>query len=503
MHRLVVLFRNSVTIFLALLSVSLASSFFIPAYRDAQRNLVSELRHRAELRSVAVDKMLMMYGEYVQALSSRTQIRKSLAELKEGQISLEEARTYTEPRYREGAAVYRDLLYAGRIDFKGRKVAELGVIPPGAGCTCDGDPSGSVQLRPKTGTGDMPVLEILSPIRDNELYLGVDWAVFDLSSALARTAEEPYYRIAAADGASGAGVIPETPDEFVTLSYPLSESGLVLQASYPRSWTRPEVGAILGPALLSTLIGLGALLLVAYVTLYRGSAELIKALEESIRSRENAMREANHRIKNNLNTIISLISLRAGETEEGPFKEAMDGLTASIRAIALIHEQLQTGHQADRVDLHSYLEDLIAALASSFAAERGITMIVSGDSARVGASSASALGFIVSELAMNAIKYALGAGDSFQVTIAVAGPDLILKVENGGARFPDSIDPLSVDTLGLTLVHEYALSLGGTLSFTRDPRTTFTFHFPGLGSPEGPDSRRPARAELPSSRLES
>jgi len=475
-HDLIRLFRKSVTLFLVLLSLSFFFSFFIPAYLGEQSDNETALRHRAELRAVSVDKLLTMYDEYIEALGSRTQIRGILSKLRDGTSTLEETQAYTGPRYQEGAAVYRDLLYATRLDYQGRPIAEFGQPPVCSGYSWA--PSPRLSRLPLYDAEGRAILEVIVPILDGVTYLGADYGVFDLSSALQRSLDFPEdlsYRLATTS--AEAEKKDRQGKKYIDLAIPLPDSGLVLHATYQKSTVRPKVQEFL-PIMGLVILGTALLVAVAYLALYRGSAKLIGALEEAIKDRENTIREANHRIKNNLNMIVSLVELRAVTVEDEGLKGALDSLEANIRSVALIHERLQVGKGEEQVELRHYLGELIVDIGRMSDPSGCYNMRVQGDSVISTPSTAVALGFIVSELAVNAIKYALGQGDSFIVTIRRITGGCVLTVENEGKVFPQDKNPLTTESLGMTLVREYMDSLDGSIAFEREPRTTFTFTIP-------------------------
>lgn len=208
-----------------------------------------------------------------------------------------------------------------------------------------------------------------------------------------------------------------------------------------------------------------------------------KALEQQrkliIEERTALMRELNHRTKNNLAIVSSLITLKdnaLGDTAD------LSDIRHQVEAIRIVHEKLQQSPEnITHINLREYVGDL---LRSVFALAHGGSVHVEN---RIGevmmpTKSAVTLGLIINELATNALKYAFADDRENQFTVELETDDdqagRSLVVSNTGAGFPDDIDLENASSLGLQLVSAMVRQMGGSISLEREPRTSFTIVLP-------------------------
>jgi two-component sensor histidine kinase len=230
---------------------------------------------------------------------------------------------------------------------------------------------------------------------------------------------------------------------------------------------------------LAETVGIGA-------TMLRERRDRQKAesgLRQALRDKDNLMRELNHRVKNNLNLVSSLISLKDRQMHETVDLTDLRNWVDSIRSV---HEQLMHSPDATTVVLDRYLSDVVRPLfhGDLFA---GIVPELDLRVPRMVISSRNAvsLGLIVNELATNAVKYATepGAGLHFSVELSgeASGP-FRLEVANNGAPLPEAIDLADGQSLGLglTLIVSLVQSLGGSISVDRAAGTRYVMEFPSL-----------------------
>ncbi len=214
-----------------------------------------------------------------------------------------------------------------------------------------------------------------------------------------------------------------------------------------------------------------------------------------VEEREVLLREVHHRVKNNLQVIASLLNLqlRALGRDPAPSTEAARGATASLRqmqwrveAMALAHRQLYRDGDLRDVDAATYLGDLVRVLAQSGGAHPGeVTLEATDASVRLDADTAVPLGLIVAELVGNVYKHAFAASGSGHATVRFETQQAgraRLVVEDDGDGLPAEIDPSA--SLGMRLVHDLALQIGGTLAFSPSAaggvRAALDFPLPSL-----------------------
>ncbi len=197
----------------------------------------------------------------------------------------------------------------------------------------------------------------------------------------------------------------------------------------------------------------GAVTDVRIVPLLRGLTERRGALvlcrdmtelrrrERVISRREATIREVHHRVKNNLQTVASLLRLQARRLTDHPMAvEALEESVRRIAAIALVHETL-TEEPTGSVDMGDVARRVVRMLEGSLGSEN-VRIMIDADSLRVAASVATPLSVVLNELVQNAIEHGIGDGGG-TVTVRLHGePDgaFELEVADDGAGPPELPD---------------------------------------------------------------
>jgi two-component sensor histidine kinase len=173
--------------------------------------------------------------------------------------------------------------------------------------------------------------------------------------------------------------------------------------------------------------------------------------------------ELNHRVKNNLAMVASLLQLQArGARDE--VRTELNKAAARVQSIADVHGALMREVDAEEVDFGAYLQDLCASLTRSLVIQPGVTLTVEAQSANLPVEAAAPLGMVVNELVTNAVKYAYpdGATGSIDIRFKREGKHLLLTVRDDGRGLSDE-NPNRDGGLGMRLVRSLVDSVGGQL----------------------------------------
>jgi two-component sensor histidine kinase len=203
-----------------------------------------------------------------------------------------------------------------------------------------------------------------------------------------------------------------------------------------------------------------------------------KKLRETLEEKDLLFRELNHRVKNNLNIIKSLIQLHANRAEEPLFKEECRRLQDRVFSISLIHDQLYLEGQPLHQDITSYLDSLLDNILSSLGDHNIIlTKSWSAGRFRLDRERILYLGLIVHEVMMNSMKYAAPEGEYLKLRFALedCGTDRIcLSIADNGPGFdPDHRH----SGLGLRLVKTLSTQLNGRILWQNHQGTSFRLTF--------------------------
>jgi two-component sensor histidine kinase len=157
------------------------------------------------------------------------------------------------------------------------------------------------------------------------------------------------------------------------------------------------------------------------------------ALEESGRQKDLLMKEADHRIKNSLQIVSSLLHMHADSA--GPAAAQFHDAAARVAAIAAVHQQLHNSDDVGAVPLDQYLVDLCRQITeASSSSDRAWTLAVDADPLIIRTDLAVPLGLIVNELATNAIQHSrpLDRGGRVQIALKTAPDCFSVSVSDEG-----------------------------------------------------------------------
>lgn len=146
------------------------------------------------------------------------------------------------------------------------------------------------------------------------------------------------------------------------------------------------------------------------------------ALAERVREKDTQLRELQHRVKNNLQMITTLIRVEARRVRQPEAGAGFDRLAGRVEALGLLYRALGDGPAQDAVDLGIYLSEIASAVMRAHAVE-GIRLDLKVDTWPVSIDVAMPTGLVVNELLMNALKHAFAGGAGGTITLhCTTGP---------------------------------------------------------------------------------
>ena len=223
----------------------------------------------------------------------------------------------------------------------------------------------------------------------------------------------------------------------------------------------------------------------------------LRRLDRLLLSKDAAIREVHHRVKNNLQTISSLLRLQARRLEPGKGQEALREAERRVRSIALVHEILSR-EPGDEVPFDEIVKSLVRMAEDSVVSGRGVEFRLQGDLGEVPADVATPLAVVLAELLQNAVEHAFGAtgpddlqgaglpgpgagGPTGHVDLSLAndGYGLSIEVRDDGCGLPPGFDIEHTTSLGLSIVRDLVTSqLAGMIEMRNDDGTVVTLDVP-------------------------
>lgn len=191
------------------------------------------------------------------------------------------------------------------------------------------------------------------------------------------------------------------------------------------------------------------------------------------------LQEVNHRVGNSLQLIAAMLQMQSQANPGTAVKTALLEAASRVMAVAQVHRRLYTSDNVKSVAIDQYLDALIEDLRSSTEGDEFAQLSLAADPVEIDPDRAVAIGVIVNELVINAVKYAYPAGKGpIRVGLRARGEgDAVISVEDDGVGFAES-PSLGSTGLGQRIVKAMADKLGGRISHDalhRGTRIEITF----------------------------
>ncbi|WP_232793679.1 histidine kinase dimerization/phosphoacceptor domain -containing protein [Siphonobacter sp. SORGH_AS_0500] len=222
--------------------------------------------------------------------------------------------------------------------------------------------------------------------------------------------------------------------------------------------------------LISVLLLLTLLISVVFFRLFRKNRRI---------SRWNAglVSEQNHRVKNNLQVVSSLLGLHLSRLSDPVAKQAVEESQLRVQAMAVLHRRLYDGDQLVKVNLATYIPDLVNGILQAYGFGT-LQPVYQLQPIWLHVDKSVPLGLMINELLVNACKYAFTATEnpSLMITCSYQGSRVHLTVADNGPGFSE--DPANA-SFGMWLITMLAEQLEGAYEFQQHPGTTFHLSFNG------------------------
>ena len=198
--------------------------------------------------------------------------------------------------------------------------------------------------------------------------------------------------------------------------------------------------------------------------------QLLEHTEELLEQQKTLLREMRHRIANSLQIIASILLLKAGAVSSEETKNELRAAHQRVMSVAAVQGHLQASDGIEQIEIGPYLTKLSSGLASSMVDPRQhIDIAVNADRGTLPTSHAVSIGLIVTELIINAVKYAFPVkhpSARVEVTFEMAKSDWKLTVADNGAGRRQSDGSSASTGLGTALVAALAKQLKAQVSET-------------------------------------
>ena len=202
----------------------------------------------------------------------------------------------------------------------------------------------------------------------------------------------------------------------------------------------------------------------------RKNAESI--IHNSLQTKDEFIHEINHRVKNNLQLITSLLSLQSGQVTDERIERFFQESQNRVTAMALIHEHLHEQDTKHGIHLKDYIEDLLNQLIYSVGEQSSIVRTyVTVPESHIPLDTAVPLGLMINELVTNSLIHGRSTTEEENkifIDIQEEQNDYVLTVRDNGPGFPEGTEIDTSESMGLALISILSQQLGGSCSLHND-----------------------------------
>jgi len=203
-------------------------------------------------------------------------------------------------------------------------------------------------------------------------------------------------------------------------------------------------------------------------------------LRQLVDEKEWLLKEIHHRVKNNLQIVISLLNTQSAYLENEDALMAIQNSQHRMHAMSLIHQRLYQSDNLASIDMSWYMYELVNYLKESFDLDRRINYKLDTDRVDLDVAQAVPLGLILNEAISNAIKYAFPNGQKGQVTVALkntGNDDYRLTISDDGIGLPDGFEDQERESLGMNLMMGLTNQLDGDFKLQNNNGLTIVITF--------------------------
>ncbi len=200
-----------------------------------------------------------------------------------------------------------------------------------------------------------------------------------------------------------------------------------------------------------------------------------KQLEKTLKDKQILLKEVHHRVKNNLQIILSLIDLNINFDTD--VKNILQNTQNRIYAMALIHEKIYGSESLSAVNMKDYIESLVNSLIELY--ESNIKFKSNIDPIDLDMEESIPLGLIINEMVTNTIKYAFPdkKEGNLYIELKKGKTDYTLIFQDDGIGLPDNIDLDNPTSLGLIVITNLTLQIGGEITILNCKGTGYKIVF--------------------------
>jgi len=208
-------------------------------------------------------------------------------------------------------------------------------------------------------------------------------------------------------------------------------------------------------------------------------------LQDLVADKEWLLKEIHHRVKNNLQIIMSLLDSQSRYIDNDAALTAINDSQRRVQAISLIHQKLYQSENTSSIDMPHYIDELVSYLQDSFGAGSRTVIEQDIEPLKLDVAKAIPLGLIINEGIVNAIKYAFPGQQNGIVRISLKYSDydhLVLNISDNGIGLPSDGKLSERGSLGFSLMRGLTRQLDGIFNIESNKGLHISIRFSALNN---------------------
>ena len=203
-------------------------------------------------------------------------------------------------------------------------------------------------------------------------------------------------------------------------------------------------------------------------------------LQHLLTEKEWLLKEIHHRVKNNLQIVMSLLNSQSAYINNDAALTAIHDSQHRVHAMSLIHQKLYSSENVSSINMSVYIRELVSYLSESFDAGKRIRFELNIDPLKMDVSQAVPLGLILNEAITNSIKYAFpdNRNGTISISLIAAGSDhYLLTISDNGIGISIHVKDKKTGSLGMSLMAGLSEDLDGNFSIENNNGTVIKISF--------------------------
>lgn len=199
-------------------------------------------------------------------------------------------------------------------------------------------------------------------------------------------------------------------------------------------------------------------------------ARLVEDKEGLLKDKDMLIKEIHHRVKNNLQVVVSLLDLQTGNTGDEIARKTMTESAARVKSISLIHRFLYQNDDVTGIEYNNFVKELFAQVVFVFK-KPGQNVVLKEEVPVIvlDIDTAVPLGLIMNELLINSFKYAFPDADGIvNISLRQTGELYELTYSDNGQGLPAGFDIRKATSTGMTIMRSLSKQLGGSITYQPD-----------------------------------